>query len=157
MQGPLQKPWSLSSTAAWEGADGKTSRWAGLGIAGKGKGGQKSKQTNISGRFVHTCLEREKTAKPSRTRQPGRIILPRSWDTKIFQPVFCLKLCKGNTANKSCPCYMLNMIPKLPLPFLWVRQTVTTFVSIALSCGHQLEAPTLPLLFFHCTCMHVNT
>lgn len=38
MQGPLQKPWSLSSTAAWEGADGKTSRWAGLGIAGKRKG-----------------------------------------------------------------------------------------------------------------------
>ena len=50
---------------AWEGADGKTSRWAGSGIAGKG--GAESKQTSVSGRFVHTCLEREKTAKPSVT------------------------------------------------------------------------------------------
>lgn len=132
MQNPLQEPWSLSSTAAWEGADGKTSRWAGLGIAGEGKGGAEIKATRYKWQVCsHMLKEREKTAKPSVTWQPGRMFMPRSWDTKIFQPVFCLKLCKGNAANKGCPCYMLNMMLKLPFPFLWVRQTVTTFVSMA--------------------------
>lgn len=38
--GPLLGARSLCSTEAREGADGKTSRWAGSGIAGEGEGGE---------------------------------------------------------------------------------------------------------------------
>lgn len=137
-----------------------------FGNSREGKGGAESKQTSVSGRFVHTCLEREKTAKPSVTWQPGRISIPRSWDTKIFQPVFCLKLSKGNTANKGCPCYVLIMMQKSPFPSLWVRQAVTTFVSMALGLwspagGFHTSTLIFSLHTYACkhvtTCIHTNT
>jgi hypothetical protein len=104
--------------------------------------------------------EREKTAKPSVTWQPGRIVIPRSWDTKIFQPVFCLKLSKGNTANKGCPCYMPNTMQKLPFSFLWVRQTVTTFVSMApglWSPAGSVYTSSLSFSLYTHACKHVTT
>lgn len=103
--------------------------------------------------------EREKTAKPSVTWQTGRIIIPRSWDTKIFQPVFCLKLSKGNTANKGCSCYVLITTQKLPFSSLWVRRAVTTFVSMALglwSPAGGFHTSTLIFSLHTYACKHVT-